>query len=112
MQVIFTPRGGEVPVTSRINEELVKIVNLAMPFPAPVISAYSRLDMIFTSGDLAREAGIPRSTAKYYIQKMIDLHMISKIPHRRKYQKYANARLFSEWLMDLIRLAIRPLEKV
>jgi len=96
---------------SQLNEELVKIVNLAMPFPASVISAYSRLDMVFTSGDLAREAEIPRSTAKYYIQKMVELHMISKIPHRKKYQKYANARLFSDWLMDLIKLAIRPLEK-
>ncbi|HIE13705.1 TPA: hypothetical protein EYP70_00360 [Candidatus Bathyarchaeota archaeon] len=96
---------------SQLSEELIKIVNLSMPFPAHVISAYSKLEMVFTSGDLSREAGIPRSTAKYYIQKMIDLHMISKIPHKKKYQKYANARLFSDWLSDLIRLAIRPLEK-
>lgn len=95
----------------RVNEELIEIVNLAMPFPASVISAYSRLGMVFTSGDLAREAGIPRSTAKYYIQKMLSLHMISKIPNRKKYQKYANAELFSQWLMDLIKLAIRPLER-
>jgi len=96
---------------SQLTEELLRVVDISMPFPAKVIAAYSRLEMVFTSGDLSREAGIPRSTAKYYIQKMIDLHMISKIPHKKKYQKYANARLFSEWLSDLIRLAIRPLEK-
>lgn len=95
----------------RLNEELIKVVNLSMPFPASVISAYSRLEMVFTSGDLSREAEIPRSTAKYYIRKMLNMHMISKIPNRKKYQKYANARTFSDWLNDLLRLAIRPLEK-
>ena len=95
---------------AHLDEELTKIVNLSMSFPADVITAYSRLDMVFTSGDLSREAGIPRSTAKYYVQKMLDMRMISKIPHRKKYQKYANARNFSDWFTDLIRLAIRPLE--
>ena len=95
----------------RLSKELIEIVNLSMPFPANVIRAYARLDMVFTSGDLAREAGIPRSTAKYYVRKMLDMHMISKVPHRRKYQKYANARTFSNWLTDLIRLAIRPIER-
>jgi DNA-binding IclR family transcriptional regulator len=94
----------------QLNEELIKIVNLSMPFPADVIAAYSRLDLAFTSGDLAREAKIPRSTAKYYIRKMVDMHMISKVPYRKKYQKYTNAKNFSDWLLDLIRLAIRPLE--
>jgi len=92
-------------------EELKRVVNLAMPFPAEVIAAYSRLGLVFTSGNLSKEAEIPRSTAKYYINKMIELRMVSKIPHRKKYQKYANARTFSDWLNDLIRLAIRPLER-
>jgi len=92
-------------------EELKRVVNLAMPFPSEVIAAYSRLGMVFTSGNLSKEAGIPRSTAKYYVNKMIELRMVSKIPHRKKYQKYANARTFSDWLSDLVRLAIRPLEK-
>jgi DNA-binding IclR family transcriptional regulator len=94
-----------------LSKELVKIVDLSMPFPASVIRAYSRIEMVFTSGDLSREAGIPRSTAKYYVRKMVDLHMISKIPHRRKYQKYANARTFSAWLADIVRFAIRRLEE-
>ena len=94
-----------------LGEELVKIADLSMPFPASVIRAYSRIEMVFTSGDLSREAGIPRSTAKYYVRKMVDLHMISKIPHRRKYQKYANARTFSAWLADIVRFAIRRLEE-
>ncbi|MFQ6095996.1 MAG: hypothetical protein ACE5NN_07620 [Candidatus Bathyarchaeia archaeon] len=94
----------------RLSDDLIKIINLSMPFPASVISAYSRLGMVFTSGDLSKEAGIPQSTAKYYIRKMVEMHMISKIPHRKKYQKYANARTFSDWLRDLIRLMIRPLE--
>jgi DNA-binding IclR family transcriptional regulator len=95
----------------QLRKELIEIVNLSMPFPADVLKAYSRLEMVFTSGDLAREANIPRSTAKYYIRKLIDLHMISKVPYRKKYQKYANAHNFSDWFQDLIRLAIRPLEE-
>lgn len=94
-----------------VNKELVKIVDLPMPFPTSAIKAYSRMGMVFTSGDLHREAGIPRSTAKYYIRKMLDMHMITKILHRRKYQKYANAQIFSDWLADMVRLAIHPLEK-
>ena len=96
---------------ARLSKELIRIVDMSMPFPGAVISAYSRLGMVFTSGDLSKGAGIPQSTAKYYIRKMVDMRMISKIPHRKKYQKYANAESFSDWLNDLIRLAIRPLEK-
>ncbi|MCX8170671.1 MAG: hypothetical protein N3E47_01685 [Candidatus Bathyarchaeota archaeon] len=96
---------------SQLNEELIKVVNISMPFPAEVIRAYSRLGMVFTSGDLAKEANIPKSTAKFYVRKMLEMHMISKVPYKKKYQKYANAKNFSDWLMDLIRLAIRPLEE-
>ena len=95
----------------RLSKELVEIVDMSMIFPADVISAYSRLNALFTSGDLAREAKIPRSTAKYYVRKMVEMRMISKVPYRRKYQKYANAKSFSDWLQDLIRLAVRPLEE-
>ncbi|RJS86716.1 hypothetical protein CW704_04925 [Candidatus Bathyarchaeota archaeon] len=96
---------------AKIAKELIRIVNMSMPFPANVLKAYARLDSVFTSGDLAREAGIPRSTAKYYVRKMVDLHMISKVPYRKKYQKYANADKFSNWLQDLLRLALKPLEE-
>jgi hypothetical protein len=106
---IFDPKRGSKMV--QLSKELVEIVNLSMPFPAAVLRAYSGLGMVFTSGDLAKEAGIPRSTAKYYVRRMIDLHMISKVPYRKKYQKYANAPNFSDWLQDLIRLAMRPLEQ-
>ncbi|MCD6538230.1 hypothetical protein J7L18_06440 [Candidatus Bathyarchaeota archaeon] len=95
----------------KIAKELIEIVNMSMPFPANVLRAYARLDTVFTSGDLAREANIPRSTAKYYIKKMVDLHMISKVPYRKRYQKYANAQKFSDWLQDLLRLALKPLEE-
>ncbi len=95
----------------QLSKELVEVVNLSMPFPADVIKAYSRLAMVFTSGDLAKEANIPRSTAKFYVRKMVDMRMISKVPYRKKYQKYANARNFSDWIQDLIRLAVRPLEE-
>jgi len=96
---------------AKITKELIRIVNMSMPFPANVLKAYARLENVFTSGDLAREAKIPRSTAKYYVKKMIDLHMISKVPYRKKYQKYANAQRFSDWLQDLLRLAVKPLEE-
>jgi len=92
-------------------DEFRRIVDSSMPFPAGVISAYSRLGTVFTSGDLSKEAKISRSTAKYYVNRMVDLRMISQVPHRKKYQKYANAQTFSGWLTDLIKLAIRPLER-
>jgi len=91
--------------------EFKRVVDSSMPFPTEVISAYSRLGTVFTSGDLSKEAKIPRSTAKYYVNRMVDLRMISRVPHRKKYQKYANAQTFSDWLADLIKLAIRPLER-
>lgn len=92
-------------------DEFKRIVDLSMPFPTEVISAYSRLGTVFTSGDLSKEAGISRSTAKYYVNRMVDLRMISRVPHRKKYQKYASAQTFSSWLTDLVKLAIRPLER-
>lgn len=95
----------------KINKDLIEIVNMSMPFPSNVFRAYSSLKMVFTSGDLARKANIPRSTAKYYIRKMVAMRMISKVPYRKKYQKYENAKDISEWLQDLIRLAIKPLEQ-
>jgi len=95
----------------QLTEELIEIVNLSMPFPSDVIKAYSKLNMVFTSGDLAREAKIPRSTAKFYVRRMVDMRMVSKVPYRKKYQKYANARNFSDWVQDLVRLAIRLIEE-
>lgn len=95
----------------QLTKELIEIINLSMPFPAEVLKAYSKLQGVFTSGDLAKLAGIPQSTAKYYVRRMNELRMISKVPYRKKYQKYANASNFSDWLQDLIRLAIRPLEE-
>jgi len=94
----------------QVSDELARIVDLSMPFPARVIRAYARLPMVFTSGDLAREAGIPQPTAKFYVKRMLELHMISNLPNRKKYQKYANAKTFSQWLSDLMRLAIKPIE--
>jgi hypothetical protein len=36
--------------------------------------------------------------------------MVTKVPHKRRYQKYANAGTFSDWLKDLVKLAIVPIE--
>lgn len=95
----------------QVVEELARIVDLSMPFPANVIRAYARLPLVFTSGDLAREAGIPQPTAKFYVRRMVELRMVTKLPGRKKYQKYANAKTFSQWLSDLVRLAIKPIEE-
>lgn len=92
-------------------KDLKRIVDLSMPFSPSVIRSYARLDVTFTSGDLARESGIPRSTAKYYIKRMVALRMVTRLPGKKKYQKYANAMTFSEWLKDLRRLAIIPIER-
>jgi hypothetical protein len=41
---------------------------------------------------------------------MVDLRLVTKVPHKRMYQKYANANKFSDWLKDLSKLALEPLE--
>ncbi|MGD2201595.1 MAG: hypothetical protein PVJ38_08200 [Candidatus Bathyarchaeota archaeon] len=91
--------------------ELVEIVGNAFSLPPKVIVAYAKLDPTFTSGDLSRIGGIPRSSAKFYLNKMVGLRMVTKVPHKRKYQKYANARTFSDWLKDLVKFAVTPLEE-
>jgi len=91
-------------------KELVEIIDRTLPFPPKVIVGYARLDQTFTSGDLARVSGISRSSAKFYLGKMVELRMVTKIPHKRRYQKYANADTLSNWLKDLIKLAVVPLE--
>jgi len=91
-------------------KELVEIIDRTLPFPPKVIVGYARLDQTFTSGDLARVSGISRSSAKFYLGKMVELRMVTKIPHKRRYQKYANADTLSSWLKDLIKLAVVPLE--
>ena len=68
---------------SSAEKELKRVVNLAMPFPSEVIAAYSRLGIVFTSGNLSKEAGIPRSTAKYYVNKMIKLRIRAPIQPSR-----------------------------
>jgi DNA-binding IclR family transcriptional regulator len=81
-----------------------------LPFPPKVILGYSKLNQNFTSGDLARQCDLPRSTAKYYVKKMIELHLVTKVPYKRLYQKYANALKFSSWMKDLLKIAVEPLE--
>jgi DNA-binding IclR family transcriptional regulator len=68
------------------------------------------LESEFTSGDVARVCNISRSSAKFYVNKMVDLRMVTKVPHKRMYQKYANAHTMSNWMKDLIKLALEPLE--
>jgi len=97
-------------MTSR-EKELMKILEGFIPFPLEVLAGYSIVDETFTSGDLARICRIPHSSAKYYIKKMLNFRMITKIPHKRRYQKYANAINFSDYLADLIKLVLKPIEK-
>jgi predicted HTH transcriptional regulator len=91
-------------------EALVEVVDKTFSLPPKVIVGYSQLDQSFTSGDLARICDISRSSAKFYLQKMLDLRLVTRVPHKRRYQKYANADTFSNWLKDLIKLAVAPLE--
>lgn len=92
------------------DEALVDIIDRAFSIPPKVIVGYAQLDQSFTSGDLARICDISRSSAKFYLNKIVGLRMVTKVPHKRRYQKYANADTFSDWLKDLIKLAIIPLE--
>jgi hypothetical protein len=89
---------------------LINVVDKTFSLPPKVIVAYAQLDQVFTSGDLARICDISRSSSKFYLNKMVQLRIVTKIPHKRKYQKYANATTFSDWLKDLLKLAVVPLE--
>jgi predicted HTH transcriptional regulator len=92
------------------DESLVEIVNKTFSLPPKVIAGYAQLEPVFTSGDLARICDISRSSAKFYLAKMVELRMVTKIPNKRRYQKFANADNFSNWLKDLIKLAVVPIE--
>jgi hypothetical protein len=91
-------------------ESLVEILTAALPLPPKVILGYKNLESVFTSGDLARVCDISRSSSKFYVNKMVGLRLIVKVPHKRMYQKYPNATTFSSWLRDLVKLALEPLE--
>ncbi|MCJ7574087.1 MarR family transcriptional regulator [Candidatus Bathyarchaeota archaeon] len=91
-------------------ESLVEVLKRALPLPPKVIVGYNKLEPVFTSGDVARICDISRSSAKFYVNKMVELRLVTKVPHKRRYQKYANAQIFSGWFKDLIKLAIEPLE--
>jgi hypothetical protein len=91
-------------------KSLIKILKKALPLPPKIILGYKKLESEFTSGDLARVCDISRSSSKFYIKKMLELRLITKVPHKRLYQKYANAYTFSNWIKDLIKLALEPLE--
>lgn len=91
-------------------DTLVEIVETTFSIPPKVIAGYSQLERDFTSGDLARVCELSRSTAKFYLQKMLIMRLVTKVPHKRRYQKYANADKFSDWLKDLIKLAVTPIE--
>lgn len=91
-------------------ESLLEILERALPLPPKIIVGYNKLQRDFTSGDLAKLCDISRSSAKFYVNKLVDLRLVTKVPHKRMYQKYANANRFGEWMKDLMKLALEPLE--
>jgi len=91
-------------------ESLLDVLTKALPLPPRIVFGYKKLESEFTSGDVARICNISRSSAKFYVNKMVDLRMVTKVPHKRMYQKYANAHTMSNWMKDLIKLALEPLE--
>ena len=91
-------------------ESLIEVLERALPLPPKIIVGYNRLERDFTSGDLAKLCDISRSSAKFYVNKMVDLRLVTKVPHKRMYQKYANANRFGDWMKDLMQLALEPLE--
>jgi hypothetical protein len=91
-------------------ESLVEILEIALPLPPKIVIGYKKLEPVFTSGDIARVCDISRSSAKFYVNKMVRLRLVAKVPHKRMYQKYPNATAFSSWLRDLLKLALEPLE--
>ena len=91
-------------------ESLLKVLEKALPLPPRIIVGYNKLERDFTSGDVSRICDISRSSAKFYVNKMVDLRLITKVPHKRMYQKFSNASKFSDWMKDLMKLALEPLE--
>lgn len=91
-------------------ESLIDILEKTLPLPPKIIIAYNKLERDFTSGDLSRISDISRSSAKFYVNKMVDLRLVTKVPHKRMYQKFANANKFSDWMKDLLKYALEPLE--
>ena len=92
------------------DRELLDIINKTLPFPPKIVAGYAKLEPSFTSGDLARICGISGSSAKFYLGKMLEMRMVTKVPHKRRYQKFSNAYTMSNWLKDLIKLGLIPLE--
>ncbi len=91
-------------------ESLISILEAALPLPPKVVVGYKKLEPVFTSGDLARVCDISRSSAKFYVNKMVELRLVAKVPNKRLYQKYPNAITLSGWMRDLLKLALEPLE--
>ncbi len=91
-------------------ESLLEVLEKALPLPPKIIVGYNKLERDFTSGDVARICDVSRSSAKFYVNKMVGLRLVTKVPHKRRYQKYANAHRFSDWMKDLVKLAVEPLE--
>ena len=91
-------------------ESLIEVLQAALPLPPKIIVGYKKLEPVFTSGDLARLCDISRSSAKFYVNKMVTMRLVAKVPHKRMYQKYPNSTTFSSWLKDLMKLALEPLE--
>jgi hypothetical protein len=91
-------------------ESLIEILEISLPLPPKVVLGYKKLEPVFTSGDIARVCDISRSSAKFYVNKMVQLRLVAKVPHKRMYQKFPNATTFSSWFRDLLKLALEPLE--
>ena len=92
------------------SDSLIYVLEKALPIPPRIILGYNRLERDFTSGDFSRICDISRSSAKFYVNKLVDLRLITKVPQKRMYQKYSNASKFSDWLKDLTKLILEPLE--
>ncbi len=108
----ITPETNHLHQGTKLSKEesLIEILQTALPLPPKVVLGYKNLEPVFTSGDLARVCDISRSSAKFYVNKMVQLRLVAKVPHKRMYQKYPNATTFSGWLRDLLKLALEPLE--
>ena len=89
-------------------ESLLEILERALPLPPKIIVGYNKLERDFTSGDVSRVCDISRSSAKFYVNKIVDLRLITKVPHKRMYQKYSNANKFSAAFSKLNAAANAP----
>ena len=92
-----------------------KGIERILPFPPDIIRGFSKVEAVFTSGDLMRAAtglrdidGSHRSVAKFNIRRMVELDIIERVPKRSLHQK--RYPTISQWIEQVLLKKAREFE--